>query len=319
MRYILMLLWFMAGFGLVNAVEEITTRRMLADPNGQFMTINGAEIYYIAEGDPSDPAVMLIHGFGGSTFTWRDNIPALVQAGYYAVALDLPPFGLSEKSATIGYSGGDLAGYVAGLMDGLNIERGTIVGHSMGGEVTSYFAVNHTERVDKLVFVAGGLFNLQVEGIPDVATDNGPFAFLDRIDPANPAAVDFLRSVLRPSVYANFLDASYYNDDFVTDEIIAGYTRPLLTRDWPVGLLAYIQAADENPVTLDQLVEAVGNTPILFMWGEEDAVVPRILGETMDAALPNTSFVTYPQTGHIPMEEALDAFNEDLLTFLNAG
>lgn len=315
MRYVWAILILMIGVGTLFAQDEVITPEMLADPNGAFMLVNEAEIYYIAEGNPSDPAVILIHGFGGSTFTWRDNMPALVEAGFYAVALDLPPFGLSEKSAEIGYTRSDLAGYVAGLMDALDIETATIVGHSMGGEVTSYFAVEYPERVDKLVFVAGGIFNLNMG---DADTGESPFAFLDQIDPTNPAAVDLLRTVLRPSVYANILDASYYTEGFVTDEIVEGYTRPLLIPDWPVGLLSYIQAFDEDPITLDQLVEQVGNMPVLFLWGAEDAVVPLILGETMEAALSNTTFVVYSETGHIPMEEALEDFNADLINFLQA-
>ncbi|MEO1646268.1 MAG: hypothetical protein AAFR67_13840, partial [Chloroflexota bacterium] len=85
------LLWLMGVVGAQD--DEVITPQDLADDNGAFAIVNGAEIYYVSEGDPSNPAVVMIHGFGGSTFTWRDNIGVIADAGYYAVALDLPPFG----------------------------------------------------------------------------------------------------------------------------------------------------------------------------------------------------------------------------------
>jgi alpha-beta hydrolase superfamily lysophospholipase len=126
------------GVGVVAYIflsfnQEYRSPQELADTGGAFAEVNGASIYYIAKGESSNPAIILIHGFGGSTFTWRGNIDALAGAGYYVVALDLPPFGLSDKSPEIGYSRSDFAAYVAGLMDYLEIESATFVGHRRGG------------------------------------------------------------------------------------------------------------------------------------------------------------------------------------------
>lgn len=96
--------------------DDFVSRQSLADENGTFVDVGSASIYYVTAGDPTKPPVILIHGFGGSTFTWRDTLPALADAGFYAIALDLPPFGLSDKNPELDYSRSSMAIWVAGLM-----------------------------------------------------------------------------------------------------------------------------------------------------------------------------------------------------------
>jgi len=307
---LILALWF--GPGNAQEDDEYQTPQELADENGAFVTVSDVSLYYVSEGNPEDDAVIFIHGFGGSTFSWRDTLAPVAEAGYYAIALDLPPFGLSDKSADIGYAHQDFAGYVAGLLDALEIEQATIIGHSMGGSVTAYFAREYTERVEKLVFVAGGVF----EAIDLAEGGGGAFDFLSIINPEAPAAVGLLRSLLTPERFSSTLTSAYADDNEVTDEIAAGYQRPLLIEDWPVGFLAFLQASEENPITLDQLAD-VATMPTLILWGEEDTWVPLELGEVMDDALPNATLITYPSIGHLPMEEAPTQFNKDLIAFLD--
>lgn len=300
------------GVSLYTIAQDYRSPEALADPDGQFADVNGVRIYYIAKGDSANPAVILIHGFGGSTFTWRDNMDAIAEAGFYVVALDLPPFGLSDKNPTIGYSRADFADYVAGLMDYLAIETATIVGHSMGGAVTSYFAVNHPERVEKLVFVDGGVF----EGtINENRGEDSPFAFLNSIDPSSPIAADLLRLTLRPSTFAQIMSSAYHDPNFVTEDMVAGYARSLQLEDWPYGFLAFLQAEQNQRVTLEDL-SAAATMPTLIIWGENDTWVTIAVAEAMQAVLLDVRLVTYPNVGHLPMEENVEAFNADLIAFL---
>jgi pimeloyl-ACP methyl ester carboxylesterase len=86
--------------------------------------------------------VILLHGFGGSTFSWRLTLPALADAGYSAVALDLRGFGLSDKDGGADHGHAAQARYVAALMDELAIQDAVVVGHSMGGNVAAHLAVH---------------------------------------------------------------------------------------------------------------------------------------------------------------------------------
>jgi pimeloyl-ACP methyl ester carboxylesterase len=298
--------------------QTFKTPQELADPNGAFADVNGVSLYYIAEGDPTNPAVILIHGFGGSTFTWRDNIQPIAEAGFYVVALDLPPFGLSDKNPDLDYSRSWMADQVAGLMDMLEIESATIVGHSMGGGVTAQFAVRHTAKVDQLVFVAGGIFDETARQTTTEEDENdSPLAILASIDPKSPFADTLLRNVLTPERFSDILISAYHRQEVVTAAVAAGYQRPLALEDWTGGFLAYIQAEETAPVTLAEL--AALDLRTLILWGEQDSWVEIVMGESMVAAFSNATFITYPDVGHLPMEENTAQFNEDLIAFLQGN
>lgn len=311
MRYLALLLSVLLISHTVSAQDDPAPED-LADANGHFATVNGASIYYVTEGDPSDPAILFVHGFGGSTFTWRENLAQIAQADYYAIALDLPPFGLSDKSPDIGYTRADYADYIVGLMDVLGIRQATLVGHSMGGTAIAQFALDYPQRMNALVFVAAAVSDGAIAG-SNSPTNTGIFSALD---PDNPAAVTLLRSILRPSVFTNLLTGAYFNPEIVTDEVAAGYQRPLQTANWPEGFLAYLGADNSNDPTASDLM-AVVDVPSLIIWGQDDTWVPLEVGQALHAALPQSLIITYEQTGHLPMEEQVQAFNEDLLNFLS--
>jgi pimeloyl-ACP methyl ester carboxylesterase len=312
------------GFiGLVIAVnaQEFQTPQELADPDGQFADVNGVSVYYRAQGDPTNPPVILIHGFGGSTFTWRDTLPALAEAGFYAVALDLPPFGLSDKSPDIDYSRSGMADIVAGFMDTLGIPRADIVGHSMGGAVTAQFAVRHPDKVNRLVFVAGGVFEAMrpAEGQQqETSGASSALSLLNSIDPRSPLAPSLLRVLVTEQFFINTIRTAYADPDMVTPEVAAGYARILKIQDAPVGFLAYLQAQETAPITLADLAAATQDVEVLLMWGDQDTWVSPRLADSMEVALANVQRADFAGIGHLPMEETVEPFNAALIAFLSS-
>lgn len=319
-RLFVCIVLLLAGMATVSA-QGFQTPEELADENGAFANINGEAIYYITEGEPTNPAILFIHGFGGSTFTWRDILEPVANQGFYALALDLPPFGLSSKNPALDYSRSAMADLVAAFMDELGINSATIVGHSMGGAVTAQFAVRHSERVEKLVFVAGGIFPTSTEAASDTdssADRSSPFSLLQRIDPRSPLATAALRALVNRDFFRDTLMSAYYDDTLVTEEAVDGYARLLLIENAPGGFLAYTVARDTDPVTLEALSKAAAEIPSLIIWGEEDTWVPITVGETLAGALRNAEFVRYSAVGHLPMEENTNVFLEDLIGFLQS-
>lgn len=299
---------------VITAQTDYKTPQELADPDGLFADLNGVSVYYIARGNPQDPAVIFIHGFGSSNQTWDSAQTALADKDFYTVALDIPPFGLSDKSPDLPYTRAWMADLVAALMDELNIKTASIVGHSMGGGITAYFAVRHPERVEKLVFVAGGVSNPKED---DESNERqGPLSLIMNIDPTTPFADAAIRALITPQYFADMIADAYYDATIITDEIIQQYQRPLAIENWPAGFLSYMQAQEIEPVILNDLAITVKDIPIALIWGEEDTWVPIALGEEMRAALPQSVWITYPLVGHVPMEENSEAFNNDLLAFL---
>jgi pimeloyl-ACP methyl ester carboxylesterase len=101
--------------------------------------------------------VLLLHGFPDSSHLWRNQIPALVGAGFRVVAPDLRGFGESEKTQEVeAYALRNLLGDVVAVLDELGIERAHVVGHDWGAGLAWVTAGFAPERVDRLVVMSVG-------------------------------------------------------------------------------------------------------------------------------------------------------------------
>jgi pimeloyl-ACP methyl ester carboxylesterase len=301
-----------------EATPEYATPAELADADGKFADVNGASVYYIERGPSDSPAVLLLHGFLGSVIDWTNVLDVLVDAGYHTIAFDRPPFGLSDKSTKLDYTLDGQAALTAGLMDALGIQKATLVGHSAGGPIAADFALLYPDRVEKLVLVAAAI-GITAE---DASKNEGsnPFAgmsMLATLDPESQAAQNLIRRFINSDFAQNLLNAAYYDVSNVDLNRIVLSSRGLRIKGWEGGLLAYAKTMADSLNTPKPEQLAVINVPTLILWGEEDKIVPITVGERLREEIPGAIWITYPKTGHLPMDEATDDFNRDLLAFLS--
>ena len=99
------------------------------------------------------PTIVLIHGMAGSLTTW-DPVFADLARTHDVIAVDLPGHGGSSESRD--YSLGSMAGAVRDLLDALEVETATVVGHSLGGGIAMQFMYQFPERCERLVLVSSG-------------------------------------------------------------------------------------------------------------------------------------------------------------------
>jgi pimeloyl-ACP methyl ester carboxylesterase len=129
------------ALNLISEAQALTLRKFSSD---------GTTLQYATEGNPSDPAVLFVHGFPDSHDLWRNQIPVLAEAGYFVLALDLRGFGGSElrpPSFSIQSAVDDLGN----LLNYWGIDQATLVGHDIGGMLAWIFAGQNPKRVNKLV------------------------------------------------------------------------------------------------------------------------------------------------------------------------
>lgn len=287
----------------------------LAPADGRFITVNGVRTFIREAGPRDGTPVVLVHGFGGLTYTWRDTLPALAAAGYRALALDLKGFGLSDKSFTQDYSHAAQADFVMDVMTAVGMERAVLVGHSMGGSVIAHAALRRPERVMALVFVAGAVREAgqsgeggSILGLPlsiGALVEFPPFQRWGQL---------LLRSLLTRERLAQTQLSAYYVKEVVTPEVEEAYLGVLEIRDWDLALLGVLRDSGRN--ALPQPVSVL-NAPTLILWGEQDTWVPLERGRALHAALPQSRLVVLPNVGHLPMEEAPAAFHAALIEFLD--
>lgn len=280
----------------------------LADTNGAFVQIAGESLYYTHNPGSGD-AVMLIHGFGGSTVTWTGTAQALAASGFDVYAVDLLGFGLSEKGWRHDYSHAAQAERVLRMMDALGIERASIVGHSMGGNVAAHLALRHPERVDKLVLVSAAILSGD-EGA------GGPLSVL----PAEALEVPFvrrwaqvaLRRLVTP-MFDELLFGAVYKDGTINAALVDGYRRALMTPEWDLALLGMSRDARGNDVSA-----SVGDLEFatLLVWGVEDTWVPAQNAGTLQTLIPGAQRIDFGAVGHLPMHETPQEFHAALLSFL---
>ncbi|MFC4113683.1 alpha/beta fold hydrolase [Nonomuraea zeae] len=110
--------------------------------------VNGIKLHYREEGDPASPPLLLIHGRTADHNDWN-GITQHFAAHHHVFAPDLRGHGGSDRPGE--YPLPEMAEDIVALLDHLGIERATLVGHSLGGAVSYHLAMNHPERVERLV------------------------------------------------------------------------------------------------------------------------------------------------------------------------
>ncbi len=298
----------------------------LAGADGFFMDVDGLSTYVLARGPAGGQPVLLLHGWGASTFTWRYQMDALASAEYRVIAFDRPPYGLSAKTGdNIPNSPAKLADFTARVMDKLSIQKAILVGQSQGGGVIGYFAVKYPERVAKLVFVSAALRPTD-DPAPSGSGTGGRVSGALGLPPFVTTLLNFpsfarwaqigIRAFVTPDFSTNILKSAYFDPAFMTPEIAEGYSKQLKVLGWDEALLNQLRGTtfQADPITADQI--AAIQSPVMIAWGEEDTWVPINVGKRLHELLPEALYVTYPKAGHLPHEEAAESFNHDLLAFL---
>ncbi|MBT1119078.1 alpha/beta fold hydrolase [Stutzerimonas nitrititolerans] len=268
------------------------------------------------EGKANGRTVLLMHGKNFCAATWEATIAVLSQNGYRVIAPDQIGFCSSSKPEGYQFSFAQLAHNTQGLLQSLDIDKVTVIGHSMGGMLASRFALSYAQNVEQLVLVNPiGLEDWQAEGVP--------YATIDQLY-ANELKTDFEK-------IKAYQQKFYYN----------GRWKPEYDR-W-VNMLAGMYAGDgKEIVALNQaqtsemlftqpVIHEFGQLkmPTLLLIGGKDRTAPGAnrapeqvaqrlgnypeLGRKAEQAIPGATLVPFPELGHSPQVEAPEVFHEALL------
>lgn len=305
------------AFRVVSLRRESEPRKRLAPATGRFVKAADLEIY-IQEAGPADgPPVLLVHGTGAWSAIWRETMDALAAKGYRAIAIDLPPFGFSERPPTPQYGDAPQAARIVGVLDALDIKSVTLIGHSFGARPTVEAALLDPSRVRLLVLVDAAL-----SPSTDARPAPAPAGAVRTI-----ASTPWLRDPLIAATMTNPLLTRKLLQQLILDpadatdaqvEMVHAQFRLRGTTPAYGMWLEQFVIGGEASLGQDASRYATLGMPVLLLWGQEDTITPLARAEALKKLLPSAELVTLPRTGHIPTIENPQAFREALLRFLDA-
>jgi pimeloyl-ACP methyl ester carboxylesterase len=249
------------------------------------------KLYYSEQG--KGPPVLLIHGFGASTFTWRHIAPELAKT-HRVIAVDLKGFGQSDKPFDGRYSVYDQAELLAQLIEDKDLRNLTLVGHSFGGGVALLLALEANQRLD------GRITRLVL--LDSIAYPQNIPVFFRLLDV--PLVSQIGVRMVPPSVQTRLaLQIAYFDDSKIDPEEVELYAAPLKTA---AGKHAIIYSARQIvPEDIAELSERYKTMelPTLILWCDHDRIVPLEVGIKLRRTLPNSTLRLVEDCGHMPQEE----------------
>jgi pimeloyl-ACP methyl ester carboxylesterase len=272
----------------------------------QFRTVHGYRRAFRVAG--SGPPLVLVHGIGDSSETWDPVLDELARR-HTVIAPDLLGHGASAKPRA-DYSVAAYANGVRDLLGVLDIDRVTLVGHSLGGGVAMQFAYQYPERTERLVLVGSGGAGPDVSPVLRAATLPGAALLLTLLHlPTARWQVGRVIGLLR----ALGTDLGQDAPDLmrVVDALPDATARAAFTRT----LRSVVDWRGQVVTMLDRCYLTLG-MPTLLIWGDRDAVVPVAHAYRAHAAMPGSRLEIFADAGHFPFHTDPDRFVRVLEQFL---
>jgi pimeloyl-ACP methyl ester carboxylesterase len=294
-------LWYFSTPDIPRAALE----KKYASPLTHFVTLaDGTRADYRERGPAAAPTLILLHGSNASLLTWEPWSKTLSDT-FHVVSVDLPGHGLTGAVPNGDYSQEGMAKFVGAFADKLGLKSFALAGNSMGGGVASRFAEENPARVTKLILVDAG-------GLPFTPTGGQPLAFkLAR----TPVVDQIMLHVTPRSLVVEGLNKAIVHKEIITDAMIDSYWDFARMDGTRAATLARFQ---ENQDTYVRDHTTALKMKVLILWGEQDALIPVAIAHDWHKAVPGSTLIVYPKTGHIPMEEVAAQSASDVRTFLNA-
>jgi pimeloyl-ACP methyl ester carboxylesterase len=311
----------------------------------RFVLVSGVRLHVAERGE--GPAVLLLHGFPESWYSWRHQLAALADAGFRAIAPDMRGYGRSDRPEDPArYTQLHLVGDAIGILDALGVERAVVVGHDWGAPVAWHTALLRPDRVrgvaglsvphrprgrtrptEALRAAFGERFYqlyFQPPGVAEAELGRDPRAAIRRFlhglsgdspdrfitDPTVPAGGGILDVLSDPATLPPWLEEA--DIDFYAGEF---------ARTGFGGGLNWYRAQDLSWELLAPWQGAVVTPPALYIGGDRDLVVnlprARQLIDNLRAWVPNlTGAIILPGCGHWTQQERPAEVNAALIGFL---
>jgi pimeloyl-ACP methyl ester carboxylesterase len=256
----------------------------------EIATDSGLMTYLITGGYSEQYPVVMVHGLGpNAALEWRDVMSPVGSAHYKVIAPNLMGFASSEHKQ-VAYSIAYQARALAQLIDGLKLNHVNLVGSDVGADVVLYYAVDHPEKVERLILVSGGLY-----GAVGVA----------RLKAMIPTTPDQMRQQIEMSFYG-----MPPMPDFMYERMMSA-----LADDFPAqsGMISSIPR-DEGHIRAK--LGQIFNTLTIVISGGKNPYFSNAEAERLHSDLPGSGIVKFKTSGPYPMLEFPEDFSDSIIFIL---
>lgn len=303
-------LFLIGVFGLMVSGCGLFVERI---PQGQiksatkldhFITVENVNYHYRSYPGEGEH-IVLLHGFASSTYTWEDLAPRLQAGGYHVWALDMKGFGWTDKPRDAQYDPVSLMEGVNGWMTAMGLSNVILVGNSLGGAVTVLLALEHPERIKKMVLIDSAGYPMR----PPLIIRLARLPFSESL-----SKLFFGRWMVRWN-----LKNVFYHQDRVTEEKVGAYYDRICAEN---ALDAQASVARSlNFEWFEHYIERVPRitSDTLILWGENDAWIPLEIGYMFQKDLAAATMIVIPECGHLPQEEHPQKTAQCILDFITTA
>jgi pimeloyl-ACP methyl ester carboxylesterase len=265
---------------------------------------SGLKVRVVERGASDAPPVVFVHGWGCSVYVFRFNMPALAEAGFRTIGVDLKGHGLSDKPiAPDEYTIDSLVEHLREILDVLELERPALAGHSLGGSLIYHFASRYPERAQCL----GLLSPVGLNGVP-----------LMRLYRAlTPKVLTPILRQIKPRLIVNLaLRRVYGRRGHFTERDVEEFLAPSQFPEYALAMRELLHNYDWTAGKNRRL--ATVDIPAVGVWGSLDHMMPDNGMGVYLPLLPRIVLRVIPDAGHVIAEETPDEVNTALLGLLNA-
>ena len=268
--------------------QVIDARLRLAGFQSKYVRVGPYRVHYFVGGQGKP--LLLIHGLGARSEDWTPEMPAYAKNGFRVYAIDLLGCGRTDRP-DIQYTIGEQVDLIQGFLTAVHVEKADVVGWSMGGWIATEFALQHPQRVNRLVAMDSAGLKFRTDLSPEI------------LEPNTVPQLQRLEAVL--------MAHQYYIPGFVQRDLL----RTMESHRWVVDrtLQSLLREEGDFAGQLGQL-----QMPVLLVWGQQDELLPPSVGHQMHDSIPQSVLELYAGCGHMGPATCSDRMVPKVIDFLRS-
>ena len=268
--------------------QAMDARLRIAGFHSEYVRVGPYRVHYFVGGKGTP--LLLIHGLGARSEDWTPEMPAYAKNGFRVYAIDLLGCGRTDRP-DIAYTIGEQVDLIQGFLSALHVEKAEVMGWSMGGWVALEFALQHPQRVNRLVAMDSAGLKFETDLTPDI------------LEPTNVSQLERLEMVL--------MAHKYYIPEFVQRDLLRTMERNRVVVHRTLESL--LREEGDFAGRLGQL-----QMPVLLVWGQQDELLPPSVGKQMHDAIPQSVLELYAGCGHMGPATCADRMVPRVMDFLRS-